>query len=46
MHIRFLSHGTGDPHGARAYLLQKLDHNGSLRPEVRVGFPQFPGHIQ
>jgi hypothetical protein len=42
MHIRFLSHGTGDPQRAKAYLLQKLDHNGVLRPEVRVlrGNPQ------
>jgi len=42
MHIRFLSHGTGDPQRATTYLLQKLDHNGLLRPEVRVlrGNPQ------
>lgn len=42
MHIKFLSHGTGDPQRAKAYLLQKFDHNGVPRPEVRVlrGNPQ------
>lgn len=42
MHIKFLSHGTGDPQRARTYLLQKLDHNGVPRPDVRVlrGNPQ------
>lgn len=42
MHIKFLSHGTGDPQRARAYLLQKFDHNRVPRPEVRVlrGNPQ------
>lgn len=42
MHIKFLAHGTGDAQRARSYLLQKFDHNGVLRPEVRVlrGNPQ------
>lgn len=42
MHIKFLSHGTGDPQRARTYLLQVLDHNGLPRPDVRVlrGNPQ------
>lgn len=42
MHIKFIAHGTGDPHRAKIYLLQELDHNGVPRPEVRVlrGNPQ------
>jgi hypothetical protein len=43
MHIKFLPYGTGDPQDARAYLLALHDHNGRLRPEVRVlrGNPQL-----
>lgn len=36
MHIKFLAHGTGDPHRAVNYLLADKDHNGMLRPEVIV----------
>lgn len=36
MHIRFLHHGTGDPHKAVRYLLSAKDHNGHIRPEVKV----------
>ena len=36
MHIRFLPYGSGDPQNALAYLLATHDHNGVLRPEVRV----------
>lgn len=36
MLIKFLSHGTGDPHKAVQYLMNTHDHNGILRPEVRV----------
>lgn len=36
MHIKFLHHGTGDPHGAATYLLSECDHRGVLRPEVKV----------
>ena len=36
MHIRFLPYGTGNPQNALAYLLAAHDHNGVLRPEVRV----------
>lgn len=36
MHIKFLPHGTGNPQKAVVYLLALHDHNGVLRPEVRV----------
>lgn len=36
MHLKFLHHGTGDPHKAVSYLLSDKDHNGVERPEVRV----------
>lgn len=36
MHIKFLPHGTGNPQRAVVYLLASHDHNGVLRPEVRV----------
>lgn len=36
MHIKFLAHGTGDPHRAVRYLLAAHDHEGRLRSEVRV----------
>ena len=36
MHIKFLSHGTGDPLAAATYLTGSLDHNGVERAEVRV----------
>lgn len=36
MHIKFLPHGTGNPQKAVVYLLALHDHNGILRPEVRV----------
>lgn len=36
MHIKFLSHGTGDPHKAVAYLLANFDYKGAQRPKVLV----------
>lgn len=36
MHIKFLAHGTGDPHRAVAYLLASCDHAGRQRAEVSV----------
>jgi hypothetical protein len=36
MHIKFLAHGTGDPHRAIEYLLASHDYKGQRRPEVRV----------
>lgn len=42
MHLKFLAHGTGDPHLAIDYLLASHDYKGAQRPEVRVlrGDPQ------
>lgn len=47
MHIKFLSHGSGDPSKARAYLLQAHDCNGVPRPVVRVlrGNPQIVADV-
>lgn len=36
MIIKFLRHGTGNPHKAATYLLSMKDHNGRIRPEVKV----------
>lgn len=36
MHIKFLSHGTGDPHRAATYLLATHDHAGRQRGAVSV----------
>ena len=36
MHIKFLMHGTGDPHRAIDYLLSAHDFKGQRRPEVTV----------
>lgn len=36
MHIKFLRHGTGDPYRAVRYLLADKDHNGLVRPRVKV----------
>jgi len=36
MHIKFLAHGTGDPHRAIDYLLATHDYKGRCRPLVRV----------
>lgn len=36
MIIKFLRYGTGDPQKAANYLLSMTDHNGRIRPEVRV----------
>ena len=36
MHIKFLAHGTGDPHRAIDYLLSSHDYKGHLRPVVQV----------
>jgi hypothetical protein len=43
MLIKFLRHGTGDPHKAVKYLLADVDHNATKRPEVTVlrGNPQI-----
>lgn len=36
MHIKFFRHGTGDPQRAVRYLLADRDHNGQVRPTVKV----------
>ena len=36
VYIKFLSHGTGDPLAAAAYLTGSHDHNGVERADVRV----------
>lgn len=36
MHLKFFRHGTGDPHRAVKYLLGDRDHNGQVRPTVKV----------
>lgn len=47
MHIKFLSHGTGDPKKAARYLTGSHDHNGVGRALVRVlrGDPQMVGRL-
>lgn len=47
MHIKFLSHGTGDPKKAADYLTGPLDHNGVKRAVVRVlrGDPQMVARL-
>lgn len=36
MHLKFLAHGTGDPHRAVNYLLATHDHSGQRRAEVKI----------
>jgi len=36
MIIKFFPYGTGDPYKAINYLLSDTDHNGRVRPEVKV----------
>ena len=47
MHIKFLPYGTGDPQKAVSYLLALHDHNGVVRPEVRVlrGNPKLVAEV-
>ena len=47
MHIKFLPYGTGDPQKAVSYLLSLHDHNGVVRPEVRVlrGNPKLVAEV-
>lgn len=47
MHIKFLSHGTGDPKRAADYLTGPLDHNRVRRAVVRVlrGDPQMVARL-
>lgn len=42
MHIKFLSHGTGDPARAAAYIIDTKDHQNIKRADVQVlrGDPQ------
>lgn len=36
MHLKFFSYGSGDPQRAVSYLLGEKDHNGQVRPVVKV----------
>lgn len=47
MHIKFLAHGTGDPHRAVTYLMATHDHAGRPRTEVNVlrGNPALVGEV-
>ena len=47
MHIKFLPYGTGNPQKAVTYLLSLHDHNGVVRPDVRVlrGNPKLVAEV-